>query len=195
VLQILDETLETGAVIAGACRLSRILGEGGMGVVWAAHEMRTNRPVALKFLRAGREVDPKNQQRFLREARAAMGVVHPNIARVEAVLETDAGVPFMVMELLEGESLRSLLDRRGMLMPVECARLMVQVVDAVAAAHASGVVHRDLKPENVFIVNGSYVRVLDFGIAKMMVKDGATVSAVLTSTGMLLGTPLYMAPE
>ena len=196
VLEILGDTLEAGAVVAKAYRLERVLGEGGMGVVWAAVEIATGRAVALKFLRAEREADPKNQQRLLREARAAMGVAHPNIARVEAVLETDAGVPFMVMELLQGESLRALLTRRGMLGAPECARIMVQVVDAVAAAHASGVVHRDLKPENIFLVNQTDVRVLDFGIAKRIASaEGEAQSASLTSAGMLLGTPLYMAPE
>jgi Protein kinase domain len=195
VLEILGEPLATGSVIAGAYRLEHVVGEGGMGVVWAAREIATGRAVALKFLREGREVDVRNQQRVLREARAAMAISHPNIAKVEAVLETDAGVPFLVMELLEGESLRALLRRRGVLSPVECARVLLPVVDAVLAAHASHIVHRDLKPENVFIANGQRVRVLDFGIAKQLSKTGEAEVASLTSIGAVIGTPIYMAPE
>jgi hypothetical protein len=195
VLEILGEPLEAGSVIAGAYRLERVVGEGGMGVVWAAREIATGRAVALKFLREGHETDVRNQERVLREARATMAISHANIAKIEAVLETDAGVPFLVMELLEGESLRDLLRRRGSLTPIECARILLPVVDAVLAAHASHIVHRDLKPENVFIADGDRVRVLDFGIAKQLPKTGEAEAASLTTAGALIGTPIYMAPE
>ena len=165
-LEIREETLEAGAVVGGLYRLERIVGEGGMGVVWAAREHATGRRVALKFLREGREADLRNQERVLREARAAMAISHENVAKIEAVLETDAGVPFLVMELLEGESLRELLRRRHTLTTLECARILLPVVEAVLAAHASLIVHRDLKPENVFLGKDQRVRVLDFGIAK-----------------------------
>ena len=196
VLEIRPEPLETGSVIANAYRLERVLGKGGMGVVWAARDVRTSRRVALKFLHQERAGDMRNQERFFREARAAMAVMHPAVARVEAVLETNAGVPFLVMELLEGEPLRALLMRRGTLMPFEVARLLLPVVDAVLAAHALGIVHRDLKPENVFLLQGSgAVRVLDFGIAKQLPRAGETDAPSLTSTGGIVGTPIYMAPE
>lgn len=194
-LEIRGEALESGAVLARRYRLERVVGEGGMGVVWAARELASGRAVALKLLREGAAAEPKNQERFLREARAAMGVVHANVAKVEAVLETDAGVPFLVMELLEGESLRDLLQRRRSLSLFECARILLPVVDAVIAAHETRVVHRDLKPENVFLEHGAHVRVLDFGIAKLLPKADETASASLTSTGALIGTPIYMAPE
>lgn len=193
-LEVVADTLAAGLVIGGAYRLERVVGEGGMGVVWAAHEIRTGRAIALKFLRED-DRDQKSRERFLREARAAMAIIHPNVARVEAVLETDVGVPFIVMELLEGESLRAMLRRRGPLAPQECARLLGKVVEAVAAAHARGIVHRDLKPENVFLVHGVDVRVLDFGIAKQLGHADSTQQASLTSTGALMGTPVYMAPE
>ena len=201
-LEVLAEPLEPGRVIAGAYRLERIVGQGGMGVVWAAREIATGRAVALKFLRDGEEVDRKNRERFVREARAAMTIAHPHVAKVEHVLETDVGTPFMVMELLEGESMRDLLRRRGVLAPGLAASILLSVVDAVAAAHAHRIVHRDLKPENVFLVGGNHVRVLDFGIAKRVTTaEGPTVSAgatsveSLTSTGAVIGTPVYMAPE
>ena len=198
-LQILADTLAPGTVVPGGFRLERIVGEGGMGVVWAARHGPSGRVVALKFLREGRESDPRNQERFLREARASMAVVHPNVARVEAVLETEAGVPFLVMELLEGESLRNFLRRRGVLNPVETAQIMTAVVEAVAHAHAMRIVHRDLKPENIYLLPGPHgpqIRVLDFGIAKQLAREGTQeVGGSLTSTGAMIGTPLYMAPE
>ena len=193
-LEIVGDTLEAGAVVANAYRLERVVGEGGMGVVWAARELRSGRTVALKFLREG-ERDATGRTRFLREARAAMAISHPHVARVEAVLETDVGTPFLVMELLEGESLRAMLRRKRVLTPRECARVLAPVVDAVASAHAQGIVHRDLKPENVFLVGGTDVRVLDFGIAKQLPHADATQQTSLTSTGALIGTPVYMAPE
>jgi serine/threonine-protein kinase len=194
-LEVVDEPLAIGRVIAGKYRLEALLGQGGMGVVWAAREVASERPLALKFLREGSETEQKNRARFLREARAAMAVTHPNVAKVHAVLETDAGMPFIVMDLLEGDSLRELLRKRGALTIADCARLFVPIVDAVEAAHALGIVHRDLKPENVFLQEREHVRVLDFGIAKQMPKADETASQSLTSTGALLGTPQYMAPE
>lgn len=166
-----------------------------MGVVWEATELATSRAVALKMLHARRAGDPLAQERILREARAAREIVHPNVIRVEAVLETDAGSPLLVMELLKGESLRALLARRGALGTPEIARILIPVVDAVAAAHAQGFVHRDLKPENVFVTPSGDVKVLDFGIAKRFRDEDAEGTASLTSTGAIVGTPHYMAPE
>ncbi len=197
-LEIVEDPLEEGRVIAGRFRLERPLGEGGMGVVWAAREIAGGKVVALKFLRSERDGDPKNRARFLREARSAMAVSHPHVAKVHAVLETETGMPFLVMDLLEGDSLRTVLRRRRRLTPAECTRVFVPVSEAVEAAHALGIVHRDLKPENVFLVHGVDVRVLDFGIAKQLRTEpqgDATASASLTSTGAVLGTPQYMAPE
>ena len=185
--------LAAGAVVAGY-RLEQMLGEGGMGVVWSAVEVASGRKVALKLLRE-RRADAKSHERFLREARAAMTVAHPNIAKVEALLEADDGTPVIVMELLEGESFRAVLRKKGTLTPAECATYLVPVIDAIAAAHGRGVIHRDLKPENVFVTSAGEIRVLDFGIAKQLPRGDDTAELSLTSTGTLVGTPVYMAPE
>ena len=195
-LEIVEEAATAGELLGGRYRLVRRIGEGGMGVVWEATEVGTDRVVAVKMLHARRAEDPLAQERFLREARAVMDITHPNVIRVEAVLETDAGSPFLVMELLKGESLRALLSRRGSLATTEIARLLGPVVDAVIAAHERGIVHRDLKPENVFLTPSGDVKVLDFGIAKRFRDDEGDVrSRSLTSTGAIVGTPHYMAPE
>ncbi len=203
-LEIVGEALHIGAVVGGAYRLERILGEGGMGVVWEGVELATGRRVALKLLQQRRETDPRNQERVLREARATMAIHHPNVAAVHAVLETDAGIPFLVMDVLVGETLRARLKRQGPMNPVQCARIMRAVVSAVAAAHAQRIVHRDLKPDNVFLLREppDDVRVIDFGIAKHLAPVDTTSlerdvarKPSLTSTGAVLGTPVYMAPE
>jgi hypothetical protein len=140
------------------------------------------------------------RHRFLREARAACAVRHPNVVQVHDVLELDDGSPVMVMDLLDGESLGARLRRSGKLPLAEAARITLQVVSAVGTAHAAGIVHRDLKPDNVFLVlradGATEVKVLDFGIAKLTAVEGdAAQTAGLTATGALLGTPHYMAPE
>ncbi len=193
-LQVSDE-LGSGQILAQRFRLLHVVGEGGMGVVWAAGELATGRVVALKFLRDTGTTDPKTHQRFLREARAAMAVRHPNVATVSEVLETPAGAPFLVMDFLQGESLRERLRRDQVLSVQEVSRIMVPVTHAVEAAHAIGIVHRDIKPENIFLTKGD-VRVLDFGIAKRLPRPGeGEMLTSLTTTGALIGTPYYMAPE
>jgi len=186
--------------VAGRFRLDRLIGEGGMGVVWAATHLVTGKPVALKMLRPERAGDPDLRQRFIREARAACTVQHPNVVQIHDVLDTEDGSPVMVMDLLHGESLGQRLDRETRLSPVEVARIMLPVVSAVGTAHAAGVVHRDLKPDNIFLADeggGSIsVKVLDFGIAKVLAtQTEASATGGLTGTGNMLGTPYYMAPE
>jgi serine/threonine protein kinase len=166
-----------------------------MGSVWAARHVVTGKSIALKFLKrpaASREV----VRRFAREARAACAVQHPNVREIYDVLELEDGLPVMVMECLEGESLADRLDREGKLELDEAARILLQVVSAVGTAHALGIVHRDLKPENIFLTEGGHpaVRVLDFGIAKLAPVDGENETH-LTATGTMVGTPCYMAPE
>jgi serine/threonine protein kinase len=192
--------LVTGAVIAGRFHLDRRIGEGGMGVVWAATHLVTRKPVALKMLKPERAADPALRQRFIREARAVCAVQHPNIVEIHDVLETEDGSPVMVMDLLHGESLGQRLDRETRLPPTEVARLILPVVSAVGTAHASGVVHRDLKPDNIFLAEEGddtlSVKVLDFGIAKVLATEtDAAATGGLTGTGAMLGTPYYMAPE
>ena len=167
-----------------------------MGVVWAARDLRSEERVALKFLKAG-EGGEAGIRRFVREARAAMALSHPNIVHVHTLTADRHGSPVMVMDLLEGESLATRLRRVRRLEVSTLAGILVQIVSAVGAAHAAGIVHRDLKPDNVFLVGEPpSVRVLDFGIAKLTAREGdAAASTALTNTGAMLGTPFYMAPE
>ncbi len=205
-LTTVEPTLMPGAVVGGY-QLLRVVGEGGMSVVWAARSLSSGERRALKFLKAK---DGKGEARLLREARATMGLTHPAVARTFSVEVLPTGQPFIVMELLQGETLRARLERDGKLPLSLVASVLGSVVEAVVAAHALGVVHRDLKPENVFLVHGDPrpVRVIDFGIAKEIKgicgdqgsslgePSGASAgSASLTATGAMLGTPFYMAPE
>lgn len=189
----IDETkLEPGGRVGAHFRLEQVLGEGGMGVVWDAVDERTGERRALKFLRADKESDGSNEARLLREAHASATVAHPNVARVFEVLELPEGTPFLVMERLEGETLRARLSRVGTLEPAEVVRIVVAIAEALRAAHARGIVHRDLKPDNVFVLRDGAVKVIDFGIAKdLRAKD----ETGLTATGAMLGTLHYMAPE
>ena len=170
-----------------------------MGVVWAATHTVTGKTCALKFLKDSTSYAAAARERFLREARAACAIRHPNVAPVHDVLETPDGLPFMVMDLLDGEPLSRFLARASRLPLEETARLIVPVIDAVEAIHAEGIVHRDLKPDNIFVVRGPGgvdVKVLDFGIAKLAAlgPDGVA-TPTLTATGAMMGTPYYMAPE
>jgi serine/threonine protein kinase len=193
--------MEPGSVVGERYQLDRILGEGGMGTVWAATHTVTRKAVALKFLHPEQSADPTIRQRFLREARAACAVRHPNVVAVHDVFETEDGAPLMVMDLLLGETLASKLAREGPLPLPEVVRIMAPVISAVATAHTLGIVHRDLKPENIFLAvgpdkNGVEVKVLDFGIAKLTSFEGlAANTSALTADGGMLGTPFYMSPE
>lgn len=178
-------------VVNGRFRLVRLVGEGGMGVVWEAIEVASGRRCALKFLR---DTTPDVQKRFLREAEAANAIHHPCILHIDELLQDDDGSFAFVMDLLEGESLAARLERMHCLSLGQTAAILVPVLDALRAAHAASVVHRDLKPDNIFITRerngGAGVRVLDFGIARLV-----RPSEKLTVTGTLVGTPLYMSPE
>ena len=184
-----------GSVIARRYRLERRLDQGGMGVVWAASHLVTKRAVAIKFLHGASVTDKRSRARMMREARASCAIAHPSIVPVEDVVDA-AGAPALVMELLQGESLRTRLDR-GALDETEVRSILAPVAAALAAAHAVGIVHRDVKPENIFLVRDKddnvSVKVLDFGVAKVSSTDAA--STALTESGAMLGTPYYMAPE
>jgi serine/threonine-protein kinase len=169
-----------------------------MGVVWAAERLDSSEVVALKFVKEAAN-DPAQFRRLVREARAACAIHHPNVVQVHEVLELEGGVPALVMEVLEGESLATRLAREGELDLETTASIMLPVIAAVGTAHSLGIVHRDLKPENIFLAKsarGEEVKVLDFGIAKLAAIDDASLeTAGLTGTGALIGTPYYMAPE
>lgn len=167
-----------------------------MGTVWAATHVVTSKPVALKILLRARDGDETARRRVLREARAACAVQHPAVAAVHDVVEASDGSPVLVMDLLSGESLGARLAREGPLSLAETLRIVRPVLQALEVAHAAGVVHRDLKPDNLFLVEGGGVKILDFGIAKLLGRDGlAAGSGALTKTGAMVGTPQYMAPE
>ncbi len=170
-----------------------------MGEVWAATHTVTLREVALKFLKVDEGTLPVMRRRFVREARAAAAVQHPNVIAVHDVFELDDGTPVMVMDLLSGEPLAERLSREGALGMAETARIMAQVVSAVGSAHEAGIVHRDLKPENIFVVRTGdgeiEVKVLDFGIAKLSGGTELGQTGNITGTGAVLGTPYYMALE
>jgi serine/threonine protein kinase len=176
-----------GRCLGGRYRIGALLAAGGMGEVWAARDLLLDRPVAVKVFGGALAGDGRAGERLRREARAAGRLDHPNIARVLDLGEHD-GRPYLVMELLEGESLAARIDRAGPMAPAEAARVVAAVADALQAAHSAGVVHRDVKPGNVFLTSGGEVKVLDFGIAS------AAGEAALT-TGDLLGTAAYLAPE
>jgi serine/threonine-protein kinase len=188
-------TCSQNRVIAQKYRLDTLLGEGGMGAVWRAFNLQLEAPVAIKLLRSG--LDSQELGERLRvEARAAAKLVHPNIVRVFDVGEAETGEPFIVMELLDGESLREILAR-GPLLPVNAVQLLLPVAEALSLAHSRGVVHRDIKPDNIFIADVGETlqpKLLDFGIAKVT-STAAAGGATLTSTGTVLGSPEYMSPE
>lgn len=190
--------LKPDDILGNRLRLERLIGEGGMGSVWCAYDLRENQRVALKFLRgSGSESSLK---RFFREARTAIAIAHPNVVRVHEVLVGPDGMPIMVMDYLEGESLGARLEREQKLPLEETVRIVSQVLGAIGSAHARGVVHRDLKPDNIFLCAGgpsaNDVRVLDFGVAKLTAEKGeAMATAGLTATGAVIGTPYYMSPE
>ncbi len=184
-----------GRVIAQKYRLEGLIGEGGMGAVWRAFNLQLEVPVAIKLLRGGSDA-PDLAERLRIEARAAAKLVHPSIVRVFDIGEAESGEPFIVMELLQGESLSSMLEA-GPLSAVNALQLLLPIGEALTLAHSRGVVHRDLKPDNVFIASqGSCIqpKLLDFGIAK--VRSAVVAGApTLTETGTLLGSPEYMSPE
>lgn len=167
-----------------------------MGSVWLAQHLTLRSPVAIKLIDAEIATNPEALSRFLREAQSAASLRSPHVVQI---LDhgVDEGVPFIVMELLEGESLAGRLERVRRLSPADTARIMTQVGRAMTKAHEAGVVHRDLKPDNIFLVRNDeeeIAKVLDFGIAKSNAHGLASVSSA-TRTGSVLGTPYYMSPE
>ncbi|WP_438026398.1 serine/threonine-protein kinase [Sorangium sp. So ce233] len=148
----MTNNLVPGALVASRYRVDRQLAEGGMGVIWAATHLASGERVALKLLRPGATEDASTRRRLLREARAAAAVDHPNVPCIHDVLELDNGTPFLVMDLLEGESLRDKLLREAQVPLPELARILLPVISAVGTAHALGIVHRDLKPDNIFLL-------------------------------------------
>jgi serine/threonine-protein kinase len=190
--------LQFGQIYGGKYRLLRLLGTGGMGAVYEGENVEQRRRVAIKTLHHEFATHCETLKRFEREAEAASRIGSNHITRVMELGQLPDGSRFMVMEFLEGVTLRQRMRERGRLTSEEAVRLVCQILDGLAAAHAAGIVHRDLKPANIFLVRGQpdgldFVKLLDFGVSKL--SDHHHQSMSLTSTGMVVGTPHYMAPE
>ncbi len=186
----------TGTLLSGKYRVGSRLGSGGMGEVYEAVQEDLGRRVAIKVMSGPMANDPQLLERFKREALAVAALGHPHIVAVTDFQDNPGEPPFIVMERLVGESLGELLEREPMLEPHRAARIAEQTLSALAAAHESNLVHRDVKPDNIFLcrtdTNAELVKLLDFGVAKAM---EATQHGKLTSTGAIVGTLVYMAPE
>lgn len=193
----LDDELAalTGQTFEGRYRLDRLLGAGGMGAVFRAHHTGLGQDVAVKVLRPDVSGGRTATARFEREARSASRLDHPNCVRVTDFGELPDGTKYLVMQLLEGAELKARMGDPWA--PVEAIDVTLQILDGLEHAHANGIVHRDLKPENVFLTTDhrgeTQVKLVDFGIAKIVEGDGADDK--LTRTGMVFGTPRYMSPE
>ena len=180
----------------GPYEIRELIGSGGMGEVYRAHDPRLGRDVAIKVLPLLLAADPDRQRRFEQEARAAAALNHPNILAIHD-LGCSSNTHYVVTELLEGETLRARL-RRGALSVSQAVRILLQIAKGLAAAHAKGIVHRDLKPENIFITGDGNTKILDFGLAKLLtppsdIKPASRLDE--TVTGLVMGTPGYMSPE
>ena len=183
-------------VVGGRYELGELLGRGGMAEVRRAIDQRLGRPVAVKQLRADLATDPTFQARFRREAQSAAGLNHPNIVAVYDTGEeqdpaTGVLVPYIVMELVEGPTLRDVLREGRKILPERALELTAGVLDALTYSHRAGIVHRDIKPANVMLTHAGNVKVMDFGIARAV----ADTSATMTQTAAVIGTAQYLSPE
>jgi eukaryotic-like serine/threonine-protein kinase len=186
-------------VTVGGYRLLELLGEGGMGRVYRAEHIRLGRQVALKMLRPRYAHNPDAVERFFAEARAIAAIDHAHIVRISDFLEDASGINCYVMELLEGRTLRQVIDEDGSLPLPRALALVIQLCQALSAVHEAGIVHRDVKPDNVFVCaddRGERVVLIDFGVAKLIDLDDQTLMSLeRTAEGAILGTPEYMSPE
>lgn len=191
----------SGTVIAGKYRVESLLGQGGMGSVWAGRHVTLGQLVAIKFVHPKLASSSEARRRFDNEAKAAARIKSRHAVAVQDHGVSEAGQPYIVMEYLEGESLERAIRRRGKLPLSEVVQIVAQSARALSAAHEAHVIHRDLKPDNVFLAKdnegnklGYSVKLVDFGIAKV-VQDDAETGASSTQAGMVLGTPHFMSPE
>src|SRR5579863_2804779 len=180
--------LSPGTSIGARYEIVRLLGQGGMGAVYEAHDKELERQVAIKVIRADMASNPEILRRFKQELILARQITHKNVIRIFDLGQAD-GIKFITMEYIEGENLQSVLRRKKKLEPAESANILAQVCRALEAAHTEGVIHRDLKPQNIMLDKNGRAYVMDFGIARSMVGAG------MTQTGALIGTPDYMSPE
>ena len=190
-----ESAVSAGHVLVGRYRLETMLGQGGMGTIWRAQHLVLNAPVAVKVIDRTVIPDEETLSRFMREAQSAAALRSPHVVQI-LDYGIDGKVPFMAMELLEGENLAQRIKRVKRLTPADTARVLSHIGRAIARAHEAGIVHRDLKPENVFLVKNEdeeIAKVLDFGVAK--IERHALEEGTRTRTGSILGTPFYMSPE
>jgi hypothetical protein len=192
-------SLSTGDIIDGKYRIVRLIGEGGMGAVYEAENMRIHRKVAIKVLHSGVAQTGEAVSRFEREAQAAGRIGSEHIVEVLDLGNLPSGDRYMVMEFMDGDALSGRIRARGRLTPAEIYPIMHQLLEALAAAHGAGIIHRDLKPDNVYLLKSrggkaDFVKLLDFGISKFNQLSGDSGFS-MTRTGAVMGTPYYMAPE
>ncbi len=186
-----------GSIVDGKFRITKKLGEGGMGAVYLGEHVKMGRMSAIKVMSKSMANDPDAIARFNREASNASRIAHNNVCGIYDFGETDDGIIYLAMEFIEGEVLTDLIEREGALAPKRAANLLKQTADALEAAHELGIVHRDLKPDNIMIARSrdgtDLVKVVDFGIAKAV--GGDEEGQHVTKTGLVVGTPEYMSPE
>ncbi len=196
---LFDGAMRAGDVVDGKYRLERILGKGGQGVVLQAWHLILDQPVALKWLDPSR-ASAEHFARFEREARAAFKLKSEHVARIYDIATLEDGTPYIVMELLEGEDLKTLIARKGPQPVAEAVEYLLQACEAISEAHAEGIIHRDLKPANLFLTTRrdgtACIKVLDFGVSKLVPLDTTTETFLtLTAADRALGSPHFMAPE
>jgi serine/threonine-protein kinase len=185
--------------VLGSYRLLEVLGAGGMGMVFMAEHVRLGRKVALKLLRPDYAQNPNASRRFFGEARAVNQINHENIVQITDFVENEGFEKYYIMEMLDGSSLGDLLAREGPMSLGRMIKIMTQVCSALSAVHEADIIHRDLKPDNIFLISRSgkadFVKLLDFGVAKLsdFTNDGVGVNQ--TAAGVIIGTPAYMSPE
>ena len=190
--------MNSGLTIAGRYTIDREIGRGSFGVVYLAHDAHTREERAIKVLLPWAARNEQLRHRLRREARLAGSLHGPHAVRIYEAGETDQGDVFLSMEYLRGEELNLVLQREGKLPPERCQRIAEQVLAALEEAHELGVIHRDLKPSNIFLCpaeSGEFVKVFDFGIAKVTGDGQLMATAKLSVSGGVMGTPVYMSPE
>ena len=196
--QLAERDLLLGTLLAGRYRIEECIGSGGMGAVYRAEHVHMRKAVAVKVLHREMTAFPEVVARFEREAVAAGRIEHPHVVSASDFGQLENGSFYLVLEFIEGRSLAKLVDSNGPLAPLRALRIARQITEALHAAHSVGIVHRDLKPDNVMLVDkdeeSDFVKVLDFGIAKIVVEE-ATEQQALTKIGTVFGTPEYMSPE